>query len=399
MRNDLAVATCGLLLVIVGCTARAPQATSTPQLATQNGAPKTAANLPPVSETAGDADQAAAAAGPHLGIGDSAPRLGVHKWVKGEPVAKFSPGSVYVVEFWATWCGPCVISMPHLDELAKKHREQGLVVIALTTADENNTEEAVTEFVQKRGAEYDFRYAFCADQETYDAYMTAAKQIGIPCSFVVNQAGKIAYVGHPDYLDDVIPEVIAGTWDLEKARAETAAQQELNEAISLLENNPERALAILQKIAKTNPEKANQEEFKTMQLMGLALAKRYDELTALVEPRIRSLTTEKNGQDLIGLAFLLLGTNQQSPDPKLAKLGNLALENGLQAGSGDSEVQLSAAQVYLVLGDRERALALGQKAIDLAPPESKELIAAQVEALKAIDPDELRQVREGAKQE
>ena len=48
-------------------------------------------------------------------------------------------GSVYVLDFWATWCGPCVESLPHLDELYKKQKDAGLKVFAV-----NQQEDAAT---------------------------------------------------------------------------------------------------------------------------------------------------------------------------------------------------------------------------------------------------------------
>ncbi|MFM7297514.1 MAG: TlpA family protein disulfide reductase, partial [Planctomycetota bacterium] len=49
-----------------------------------------------------------------LGVGDPAPRLRVGSWLKGEPIAGFEAGRVYVVEFWSTWCLPCEKSIPLL---------------------------------------------------------------------------------------------------------------------------------------------------------------------------------------------------------------------------------------------------------------------------------------------
>src|SRR5438067_12699343 len=63
-----------------------------------------------------------------LNIGDPAPPLWVREWIKGTPVQRLEKGKVYVIEFWATWCGPCIASMPHLSALATKYKDQVTVI-------------------------------------------------------------------------------------------------------------------------------------------------------------------------------------------------------------------------------------------------------------------------------
>ena len=84
---------------------------------------------------------------PSLKGGDPAPPLKVSKWLQGEPVKAFEPGKVYVVEFWATWCGPCIAFMPHLAELQAEYKDKSVTVIGFTARDvlgkPDHTEELV----------------------------------------------------------------------------------------------------------------------------------------------------------------------------------------------------------------------------------------------------------------
>ncbi|MEH3114366.1 TlpA family protein disulfide reductase [Pedobacter terrae] len=59
---------------------------------------------------------------PTLNIGDQAPALKYAKWVQGaNPISELAPDKTYVLEFWATWCAPCIAAMPHLSGLSKKY--------------------------------------------------------------------------------------------------------------------------------------------------------------------------------------------------------------------------------------------------------------------------------------
>ena len=82
-------------------------------------------------------------------LGDPAPALKIKEWVKGQPVElKAGKGKqVYVIEFWATWCGPCRTSIPHLTKLQKKYSDR-VTFVGVTS--EKNVKD-VQQFVTKMG--------------------------------------------------------------------------------------------------------------------------------------------------------------------------------------------------------------------------------------------------------
>src|ERR1041385_6120947 len=65
-------------------------------------------------------------------LGDPAAPLVISEWVKGKPVdlAAAKGKEVVVVEFWATWCGPCRTSIPHLTEMQKKFKDVRFVGVS-----------------------------------------------------------------------------------------------------------------------------------------------------------------------------------------------------------------------------------------------------------------------------
>ncbi|MEM7516307.1 MAG: TlpA disulfide reductase family protein [Planctomycetota bacterium] len=164
-----------------------------------------------------------------LMVGDLAPQISIETWVKGEAVpSELAKGEVYLVDFWATWCGPCLRSMPHLSKLQEKHEKDGFTVLSVTTEDaRGNTLEAVRSKVEGKKEQMRFRVAWDRNRKTYEAWMNAAGRNTIPSAFLVDREGRIAFIGNPAKIDKTLEEVLAGKFDLAaatRAYAKEAAQ-------------------------------------------------------------------------------------------------------------------------------------------------------------------------------
>lgn len=160
------------------------------------------------------------AAEPTLKIGDPAPALQVGKWIQGEPVSELKRGTAYLIEFWATWCPPCRASIPHVNELYRKFKDQGLVVIGQDCLEPDT---GIAAFVKNMGTNMTYRVAVDdksgSDQgKMVDTWLEAAGQHGIPTAFLVDTNLTIAWLGHPMELkEQVISDVLAGKYDVKKA--------------------------------------------------------------------------------------------------------------------------------------------------------------------------------------
>jgi len=156
-----------------------------------------------------------------LGIGDDAPEISITQWIKGEPIT-LSQGkgkNVFIVEFWATWCPPCIEMVPHMTELQHKYVKDGLVVVGVAGPGRGETVTKVKRFVRKRGDSMAYRVAFDGQNQTYAKYMRGVGAAGLPHAFVVNRQGKLVWHGHPadPQMDEIVHKVLKGKFDLKQA--------------------------------------------------------------------------------------------------------------------------------------------------------------------------------------
>ncbi|NOS99573.1 MAG: redoxin family protein [Phycisphaerales bacterium] len=161
--------------------------------------------------------------GQQLNLGDPAPELAISDWIKGEPVelAKGKNKSVFLIEFWATWCGPCVEQIPHVTEMQSKYRDLGLVVIAVAGPGRGETVKAVKRFVSSRGESMGYTIGFDGNNETYSRYMMRVGAAGIPYGFLVDKNGQLIWHGHPGdpTLDVIVDQALRGKYDVSLAVA------------------------------------------------------------------------------------------------------------------------------------------------------------------------------------
>ncbi len=145
-----------------------------------------------------------------LAEGDRAPALAVTEWLHGTPPPEpRAGGQIVVVELWATWCGPCLDAIPHLDELQRRYRPHGVQVVAVAVWDQL---EAVRRFVAERGHELSFAIGFDGDGVVQKQWRRNWWRNGIPATWVVDPRGRIAAFTHPAYADDCVARLLAGAW-------------------------------------------------------------------------------------------------------------------------------------------------------------------------------------------
>jgi len=114
-------------------------------------------------------------------VGQKLPKLNL-QYLKAKPELDGKP---IILEFWATWCPPCLKSIPHLNELYTKNKDKGLVIIGVT----NEKRDVVQKFLQKTKMDY-----FPAIDATLSKTFGVT---GIPHAVLVDKTGKVVWEGHP----------------------------------------------------------------------------------------------------------------------------------------------------------------------------------------------------------
>jgi len=265
-------------------------------------------------------------------VGQPAPSLAGVTWLKAGPVDPTR--GITVVEFWATWCGPCRESIPHLTELSKQYQDR---VKFAGLSDEDRA--VVLPFIAAQGADMAYPVGV-ADEPTKTAWM--GPRTSIPTAFAVGSDGKVAWIGHPmEGMDEALAQIAAGTWDIGKARASAERAAEGDKILG--------------------------------EIQARLSAGAIDEALALAREHVDGALSD-SAAALNGIAWVIV-----DPAGKVRKQDlDLALKaaeraNELTHGK-DFNVLDTLARVHFTRGDAKRAVELQRKAVELAKGDAREML-------------------------
>jgi thiol-disulfide isomerase/thioredoxin len=333
----------------------------------------------------------ALAAAPTLKVGDPAPKLQNGKWIQGDPVKGFEKDKAYIVEFWATWCGPCRVSIPHLNETYEKYKDKGLVVIGQDCWERDDG--LVAPFVKQMGEKMTYRVVLDDKSENdkgkmAETWMAAAGRNGIPSAFLVDKKGLIAWIGHPMELKEkTIDAVLDGTFDIHAAATAYETDQK-NEAQlrsywmdinkAMRQKQWDEAQTKLDEAEKLVPE----DKRDNLEMMRVNILYGKEDYPAAYKVVTQISDAHKDNPMLQNELAWQIATRPDIKERDL-KVAELCANRANDASKGkDPGILDTVARVKFMQGQKEEAVALQQKAVDLVEGPQKAQFEKTLESYK-----------------
>lgn len=313
-----------------------------------------------------------------IGVGDPAPTLNGATWIQGDRVTAFEPGSVYVVDFWATWCGPCIAFIPELNAIHNDYAARGVRVIGVSIWENSRNSDAgvdyvkrVTDFVKGRR---DMTYAIAYggdDGVLSQRWMNGAGRVSIPTVFLIDKQGRVAWVGHPRMgLKEKLDALIEGKLDSATEQAASKAREDLRrQAFKLatpmqkaIESKDwDKAIGYLDEILKLDAEMFAPSAVAKLRLL---ITGKQDMAAASAFAKTSLETYKDNARTLADMSVVML-TQGDAATRDLETAGKLA-DRAMELKPDHPRSMRARAEYLWATGKQDDARALITKAVGLA---------------------------------
>ena len=312
-----------------------------------------------------------------LGVGDPAPPVpaGV-EWLQGEPVERLDDGRVYAIDFWSTWCGPCIASIPEIQRMHEDLREQGVVVIgAHIWASPDAPDPA--DFLDAQGEAMTYSVTVDENDTMAAAFMEAAGRNSIPTMMIIGRDGRIAWIGHPmDGARDIVERVAAGTFDLEAAEAaqanrEVAAACAATANQHAMEGDWDGAFAKIDEAIALDPD--GQRHLAVVKVQRLALTLDREEEAYAWGREIVAGVIKDDAALLTNLGRFLVEAPRL--EPRDYDLARAAVHRALElTGDQHADALATLASIEFADGRLEQAVEMQRRALALAEAQESNLV-------------------------